>query len=128
MENKHGSIMIGEGVRIEGKIDSATDVHVYGTVIGEINTQDLFVGETGNVNGIVVADNIEVRGQIQKNIEVRQTLVIKSTGRISGNISYLSLEIENGGTIDGKIDKYNPKKDSEPSKLLSTNKAANAKS
>ena len=35
MENKHGSIMIGEGVRIEGKIDSATDVHVYGTVIGE---------------------------------------------------------------------------------------------
>lgn len=120
--------MIGEGVRIEGKIDSATDVHVYGTVIGEINTQDLFVGETGNVNGIVVADNIEVRGQIQKNIEVRQTLVIKSTGRISGNISYLSLEIENGGTIDGKIDKYNPKKDSEPSKLLSTNKAANAKS
>lgn len=128
MENKHGSIMIGEGVRIEGKIDSATDVHVYGTVIGEINTQDLFVGETGNVNGIVVADNIEVRGQIQKNIEVRQTLVIKSTGRISGNISYLSLEIENGGTIDGKIDKYNPKKDSEPSKLLSTNKSANAKS
>lgn len=128
MENKHGTIMIGEGVKIEGKIDSAVDVHVYGTIIGEINAQDLFVGETGNVNGIVIADNIEVRGELQQNIETRQTLVVKSSGRVSGNISYLSLEIENGGTIDGKIDKYNPKKDSESAKLLSANKEAESKS
>ena len=127
MENKQGAIMIGEGVKIEGKIDSSVDVHVYGTVIGEIRAQDVFVGETGSVDGVVVADNIEVRGQIQQTIEARQTLVVKSTGHINGNISYQSLEIENGGTIDGKIDRYNAKKDSDSAKQIGSAKASEAK-
>jgi cytoskeletal protein CcmA (bactofilin family) len=54
-----------------------------------------------------------VRGQVQQTIEARQTLIIKSTGRVMGNIVYQSLEIENGGTIDGKIDKYNAKREKE---------------
>ncbi len=113
MENKHGSLMIGEGVKIDGNIDLSLDVHVFGTVNGEIKAQDVFVGESGVVNGIIVADNIEVRGQVQQTIEARQTLIIKSTGRVMGNIVYQSLEIENGGTIDGKIDKYNAKREKE---------------
>jgi cytoskeletal protein CcmA (bactofilin family) len=111
MENKPGSLMIGEGVKIDGNIDLSVDVHVYGTVNGEIRAQDVFVGESGIVNGLVVADNIEVRGQIQQTLEARQTLILKATGKITGNIIYQSLEIESGGTIDGKVDKYNPKKD-----------------
>lgn len=113
MENKHGSLMIGEGVKIDGNIDLSLDVHVFGTVNGEIKAQDVFVGESGVVNGIIIADNIEVRGQVQQTIEARQTLIIKSTGRVMGNIVYQSLEIENGGTIDGKIDKYNAKREKE---------------
>ncbi len=124
MENKHGSLMIGEGVKIDGNIDLSLDVHVFGTVNGEIKAQDVFIGDSGIVNGIIVADNIEVRGQVQQTIEARQTLIIKSTGRVMGNIVYQSLEIENGGTIDGKIDKYNAKKDKE---ILATPKTTEEK-
>lgn len=124
MENKHGSLMIGEGVKIDGNIDLSLDVHVFGTVNGEIKAQDVFIGDSGIVNGIIIADNIEVRGQVQQTIEARQTLIIKSTGRVMGNIVYQSLEIENGGTIDGKIDKYNAKKDKE---ILATPKTTEEK-
>jgi len=62
-------------------------------------------------NGLVIADNIQVRGEIQQTIEARMTLAIKSTGRVKGQIAYQSLEIESGGTIDGKVDKYAAKKD-----------------
>lgn len=116
--------MIGEGVKIDGNIDLSLDVHVFGTVNGEIKAQDVFIGDSGIVNGIIIADNIEVRGQVQQTIEARQTLIIKSTGRVMGNIVYQSLEIENGGTIDGKIDKYNAKKDKE---ILATPKTTEEK-
>ena len=62
-------------------------------------------------NGLVIADNIQVRGEIQQTVEARMTLAIKSTGRVKGQIAYQSLEIESGGTIDGKVDKYAAKKD-----------------
>jgi cytoskeletal protein CcmA (bactofilin family) len=103
--------MIGEGVKIDGNIELSADVHIYGTVNGEIRAQDVFVGESGQVNGLVIADNIQVRGEILQTIEARMTLAIKSTGRVKGQIAYQSLEIESGGTIDGKVDKYAAKKD-----------------
>jgi len=62
-------------------------------------------------NGLVIADNIQVRGEIQQTVEARMTLAIKSTGKVKGQIAYQSLEIESGGTIDGKVDKYAAKKD-----------------
>lgn len=111
MENKIGALMIGEGVKIDGNIELSADVHIYGTVNGEIRAQDVFVGESGQVNGLVIADNIQVRGEIQQTVEARMTLAIKSTGKVKGQIAYQSLEIESGGTIDGKVDKYAAKKD-----------------
>ncbi len=110
MENKMGALMIGEGVKIDGNIELSADIHIYGTVNGEIRAQDVFVGETGQVNGLVIADNIQVKGEIQQTIEARKTLAIKSSGRVKGQIAYQSLEIESGGTVDGQLDKYVPKK------------------
>lgn len=49
MENKMGALMIGEGVKIDGNIELSADVHIYGTVNGEIRAQDVFVGESGQV-------------------------------------------------------------------------------
>jgi len=111
MENKSGSLMIGEGVIVNGNIEMCEDAHIYGVVNGEIKAKDVVIGETGQVNGHLVADNIEVRGQIQQNIEARATLIVKSTGRVAGDIVYQSLEIESGGLIDGKLEKYSAKRE-----------------
>lgn len=126
MENKSGSLMIGEGVIVNGNIEMCEDAHVYGVVNGEIKAVDIIVGETGKVNGRVIADNIEVRGQIQQHIEARATLVVKATGRVSGEIVYQSLEIESGGLIDGKLEKYNPRKDAAEVKTAAEPKATSA--
>lgn len=126
MENKSGSLMIGEGVIVNGNIEMCEDAHVYGVINGEIKAVDIIVGETGKVNGRVIADNIEVRGQIQQHIEARATLVVKATGRVSGEIVYQSLEIESGGLIDGKLEKYNPRKDAAEVKTAAEAKATSA--
>jgi cytoskeletal protein CcmA (bactofilin family) len=111
MENKSGSLMIGEGVIVNGNIEMCEDAHIYGVINGEIKAKDVVIGETGQINGHLVADNIEVRGKIQQNIEARSTLLVRSTGHVAGDIVYQSLEIESGGLIDGKLEKYNPRKE-----------------
>ncbi len=105
MEDKKGCLLIGEGVVVTGNISLPGAVYVYGEVSGEISSHEIFVGETGKVTGDVRVDHADIKGQIVNSIQVKETLILRSTGKISGVINYQSLEIEHGGMIDGKIEK-----------------------
>jgi len=105
MEDKKDCLLIGEGVSITGNISLPGTIYVYGDVNGEITAREIHVGESGKVTGNVKVDLADVKGEIVNSIQVKEVLVVRSTGRISGNISYKSLEIEHGGVIDGKIEK-----------------------
>ena len=48
-------------------------------------------------------DQIEVRGRFEGNLIVRNRLLIRATGRVSGTIRYGQIEIECGGQISGDI-------------------------
>jgi cytoskeletal protein CcmA (bactofilin family) len=110
MENKHGALMVGEGVTINGNIELKADIHIYGMVHGEIHAQDVFFGESGHVHGLIMAENIQIKGEVEHNLIARQTLIIKSSGRVKGDVAYDTLEIESGGSVEGKLEKHNPKK------------------
>lgn len=105
MEDKKGCLMIGDGVIVTGNISLPGAVYIYGEVNGEISSHEIFVGETGKVTGDVKVDHADIKGQIVNSIQVKETLILRATGKISGVINYQSLEIEHGGIIDGKIEK-----------------------
>jgi len=105
MEDKKDCLLIGEGVSISGNISLPGTIYVYGEVSGEIVAREIHVGECGKVTGNVKVDLADVKGEIVNAIQVREVLIVRSTGKISGSISYKSLEIEHGGVIDGKIEK-----------------------
>ena len=105
MENKKDSLMIGEGVSLTGTIKLSGTVYVYGDINGEITAREIHVGPTGKINGVIQVDVADIQGETNNSIHVRDTLVIRSTGKVLGSISYQSIEIENGGLIDGKIEK-----------------------
>lgn len=105
MENKKDCLLVGEGVNITGNITVQGSVHIYGNVNGEITAHEIFIGETGKVNGEVRVNLADIKGEINNSTQVKDALIVRSTGKISGNISYQSLEIEHGGVIDGKIEK-----------------------
>jgi cytoskeletal protein CcmA (bactofilin family) len=105
MENIKDNLLIGEGVNITGNISVQGAIHVYGNLSGEIVAQEIFIGATGKVNGEIKVSFADVRGEITNSIHVKETLIVRSTGKISGTITYQSLEIEHGGIIDGKIEK-----------------------
>lgn len=105
MENQKDTLLVGEGVNITGNIVVLGAVHIYGNVNGEITAHEIHIGETGRVNGEIKVSLADIKGEVSNSIQVKETLIIRSTGKVSGTISYQSLEIEQGGMIEGKIEK-----------------------
>jgi cytoskeletal protein CcmA (bactofilin family) len=111
MEDKEGNVLIGKGVSLVGNITLAGSIYVYGDVNGAVVAQEIHVGESGKISGDIKADVADIRGEISNSIEVKKSIVVRSTGRILGKLIYQSLEIESGGVIDGQIEKAKSKND-----------------
>ncbi len=111
MEDKEGNVLIGKGVTIAGNITLGGSIYVYGDVSGEVVAQEIHVGEGGKVTGDIKVDVADVRGEVSNSLEVKKSIVVRSTGKITGKLIYQSLEIETGGVIDGQIEKTKSKND-----------------
>ena len=94
--------VLGADMVIGGDLNAATELHVDGTVNGDINCASLVQGEASEVTGTVVADNALVAGTIKGSITA-STLVILKTAMIEGDVTYGALTIESGARVDGKF-------------------------
>jgi cytoskeletal protein CcmA (bactofilin family) len=77
----------------------------------------LVVGETGAIKGrITVAENAEISGKVFEKLDVKCLLILRSTGRVDGNISYGLLQIEQGASIAGGLSStdYRPEQQKTP--------------
>ncbi|WP_410771757.1 bactofilin family protein [Fontibacillus sp. BL9] len=95
--------LIGEGSTFEGKITSGAGVRIEGQIIGDIECEgDVTVGEKGIVkSNNIIARNVIIAGVVNGNVQARQKLSITSKGKLYGNISAVSLSIEEGSTFEG---------------------------
>ncbi|MFB0611850.1 bactofilin family protein [Aurantiacibacter poecillastricola] len=94
--------MIGTDVTIRGDIEASVDLHVDGKVIGNIECASLVQGESSRVEGEIKAESARLSGEVQGTIEVRDLVVLKSA-KINGDVSYDTLTIEQGATVDGRF-------------------------
>lgn len=99
-----GALIIGEGVRLNGKIDAPGTVLVNGAIEGDVAAQDIRIGVSGRVNGSLTAQNIDLAGQAGQTIAAVKHLVIRAGATVTGNIKYQSIEIENGARIEGTLE------------------------
>lgn len=98
-----GTLTLGEGVTISGKIHAAGRVQVYGTVKGEIEADDIAVGKTGRVEGSLSARNVDIRGEVGDTVVAREQIVIRATAVVTGTVTYQTIQIESGARIDGHL-------------------------
>lgn len=103
MENAKDNLMIGEGASITGSIFLSGTLYVYGTINGEVIANTILVCASGVVNGDVNVNHADISGEINNGIQAKGNLTIRATGKVVGNISYQSIEIESGGVVDGKL-------------------------
>jgi cytoskeletal protein CcmA (bactofilin family) len=97
-------LYIGEGVTIKGEITVPDTLVVCGTIEGDVSVGNLVVGETGVIKGrITVAQNAEISGKVFEKLDVKCLMILRSTSRVDGNVSYGMLQIEQGASIAGGI-------------------------
>jgi cytoskeletal protein CcmA (bactofilin family) len=97
--------VIGEDVTIDGSISGQGELHLDGTVRGEITVERLSIGETGQVEGTVTADTIDIRGKLTGTISAKQ-VKLYGTAHVDGDITHEQLSMEPGAYFQGRSLKF----------------------
>ena len=94
---------IAAGTIVDGKIRSQGSIRIDGRMIGEINAgESLAVGNTGDIEGNVVAKNITIGGKLKGTVMAGEKLVFESKAVVKGDIRAAKLVIDEGAIFDGK--------------------------
>ena len=94
--------VIGADVTIRGDVTASTELHVDGSIEGDIQCASLVQGETSTVTGAVTAESARLAGRVVGSISARDLVVLRSA-RIEGDVSYDALTIEQGAQVDGRL-------------------------
>lgn len=101
--NQHGCLFVGEGVVLKGNFEVPDIASISGTVEGEISAKQVIVESTGTIRGKVTGEMVDIRGEVVEYLASTQSLIVRSTGKVSGAIHYAEIEIEKGGHIYGDL-------------------------
>ena len=81
--------------KIIGTIVANNDIRIDGTVEGDIQCRGkVVIGEKGFVHGNIQCTNAEVQGRIEGKVEALQTLALRATAHIEGDVITQSLIVE----------------------------------
>ena len=95
--------LISKGCTVTGKIESDAFVRVDGFIKGDLFIGDgLIVGENGLVEGNIQTRDLVVYGKINGVVKA-QSVDVKSSGKIYGEIYTNILQVEKGAIYTGKV-------------------------
>jgi cytoskeletal protein CcmA (bactofilin family) len=100
--DKH-SLFVGEGVTIEGRIDTGGRIEVHGLVTGDVSASEVQIGAGGRVEGAIRASRLDISGFAGNSISATDRLLVRGTARLEGDVSYGSIQIDAGASIVGTI-------------------------
>jgi cytoskeletal protein CcmA (bactofilin family) len=107
-QNSEGTMFIGAGVEFKGDMTVPGCASVDGKFEGVLKAKTLIVGQTGHVSGQISVETAEIRGSVDDHLVVQSKLVLRSSGSISGSVSYSKIMVEEGGALAGTIEKMTP--------------------
>ena len=93
---------ISAGTIIKGEIVSPYDIRIDGTFEGKVQTKGrVVVGETANIKGDVICENIDLWGKVEGNLFVKDTLSLMEGCSVNGNLNTRRLSVELGSLFNG---------------------------
>lgn len=102
--------IISADMRLIGDLVSQGEVQIDGTVEGDIRAKSLLVGETADIKGEILAENVRVHGRIDGQIKAR-VVHLARTAHVAGDVWHESLSIETGAFIEGNCKRMNERRE-----------------
>ena len=93
--------VVAKNTAIVGDIKSDGDFRIDGTLEGTLTTDGrVIIGADGLIKGKVEATNADIEGKFSGELFVSNTLTIKNTADISGNVVIGKLSVEPGASFN----------------------------
>ena len=93
---------ISAGTVIKGEIVSPNDIRIDGLFEGKVISKSrVVIGESANVKGDIICENIDLWGKVEGNLFVKDTLSLKEGCVVDGNLHIRRLAVELGATFNG---------------------------
>ncbi|MCT4698379.1 MULTISPECIES: bactofilin family protein [Tenacibaculum] len=93
--------IVGKNTQITGEIISEGDFRIDGTLDGTIKTNGrVIIGESGFVKGKVECTNADVEGKFSGELIVSNTLTVKTSANINGDVVIGKLSVEPGASFN----------------------------
>lgn len=92
---------IAKGTVITGDIISEGDFRIEGSIQGNIKTPGkVVIGKTGIINGTLKSANADIEGKFMGKLLLSDTLSLKSSAHVEGEVIVGKLAVEPGATFN----------------------------
>lgn len=92
--------VLGRELIVSGRLDSVDDIHIHGTLKGDICASRIVVGEDGFIEGNLIAREAVLGGRIDGRVFAFNVMV-EGTAVIHGNVFHHELTVAAGAHLDG---------------------------
>ncbi len=98
--------VIGRTLVIKGELEAGENLLVQGRIEGTIthNAESLVIGECGTVQANIKARNVIIEGTVDGDIHCSESVSIRETANVKGNIFTPRISITEGAHFKGGID------------------------
>ncbi len=98
--------VIGRSIKIDGTLSGDEDLRIEGYVSGTIRLPNhcLTIGKEGRVKADVYTKSMMIEGEVSGDLISSESVSIRTTAKISGNILAARVSLEEGAHFKGSID------------------------
>ena len=103
LDNDSKLVLVGSGVRVEGRIDGAESADVSGSLSGTLKSSSININTSGSFNGDMTGQDVVISGNVEGKITSEDTIIVNQSAKIKGTIEYSSLQVSYGAKLEGSL-------------------------
>ncbi len=90
------------GSKVIGTIIADSDIRIDGQLEGDLQcTGKVVIGEKGLIKGTITCQNAELMGSLDGKIQVKQSLALRATSNVKGEVQTATLIVEPNAVFNG---------------------------
>lgn len=94
--------IVSKDMTITGNVQSPGTIQVEGKIVGDIECNDLTLGEDGEIHGEIKCEVAAIHGTVVGELQVN-TVTVAASAQIKGDIVHESLSIEAHARVEGQL-------------------------
>lgn len=90
------------GSTIKGDVVTENDIRIDGCFEGSLYAEGkVVIGENARVKGSIICHYADFWGTVEGDSYIKETLILRSSSKVEGNINVKNLQVELNATING---------------------------